>query len=318
MAKLVFSYSHVDEALRNELEIHLASLKRQGEIETWHDRRILAGQEFIGEIDKNFQEAEIVLLLVSPHFIASDYCFDVEMARALERHEAGEATVIPVILRPCHWHDLPFGKLLAATPDGKPVSQYPSLDDGFYQVVDAIKKAIRARPASAAAVSSSDRTVASLATMRVVPEVRSSNLRVKRAFTDHDRDRARHECFDYVARYFANSLQELEVRNPGIKADFRQLDAQSFEASVYVDGDRVARCGIWLGNESWGGELVYSASGVTRGSFNESMSLDDDGYALGFKPMGMGAFSSHARAGLLGFEGVAEYFWEMLIRPLQH
>lgn len=317
MAKLVFSYSHVDEALRNELEVHLAALKRQGEIETWHDRRILAGQEFIGEIDRHFQEADIVLLLVSPHFIASDYCFDVEMAGALARHQAGEATVIPVILRLCHWHDLPFGKLLAATPDGKPVTQYPSLDEGFYQVVDAIKKAIRARPAVTPNVPGMARTSARSETVSMGAGPRSSNLRVKRPFTDHDRDRARHDCFDYVARYFANSLQELEARNPAIRSDFRHVDAHSFEAVVYADGERVARCGIWLGNDLWGGELVYSASGVTRGSFNENMSLDDDGYALGFRPLGMGAFSGHSSTGLLSFEGVAEYFWELLIRPLQ-
>ncbi|MCP3962733.1 MAG: toll/interleukin-1 receptor domain-containing protein [bacterium] len=94
------SYSHEDEKLREELETHLAPLKRGGQIRTWHDRRIPPGDEWAGEIDDNLELADVVLLLVSPPFIASDYCWDVEVKRATERHEAGEARVIPVILRP--------------------------------------------------------------------------------------------------------------------------------------------------------------------------------------------------------------------------
>ena len=99
MAKVFFSYSHKNEDLRNELEIHLSILKRQGIIETWHDRRIDAGQEFSQEISEYLNEADIILLLVSPYFLASDYCYDVEMKRALEMHERKEAVLIPVILQ---------------------------------------------------------------------------------------------------------------------------------------------------------------------------------------------------------------------------
>ena len=109
MTKLVFSYAHADETLRNELEKHLSPLRRLGLLEPWHDRRIVAGQHFAGEIDRNFADADIVLLLVSPDFVNSDYCFDIEMKGALERDARGEAVVIPVILRPCHWTRLSFG-----------------------------------------------------------------------------------------------------------------------------------------------------------------------------------------------------------------
>ena len=84
MAKLFFSYSHRDADLRDELETHLAPLKREGVLETWHDRRIGAGKEFAHEISRHLEEANIILLLVSPYFIASDYCYDVEMKRAME------------------------------------------------------------------------------------------------------------------------------------------------------------------------------------------------------------------------------------------
>ena len=99
MAALFFSYSHRDEGLRDQLEIHLAMLKRQGFIETWHDRRITAGEPLDQSISANLEHADIVLLLVSPDFLASDYCYDREMTRALERHISGSCTVIPVIFR---------------------------------------------------------------------------------------------------------------------------------------------------------------------------------------------------------------------------
>lgn len=108
-----FSYSHVDEDLRNELEKHLMPLKRLGLIDTWHDRRIAAGTELHGEINRHFEDAEVILLLISPDFINSDYCYDIEVAHALERHAKGNARVVPVILKTCDWHDLPFGKLMA-------------------------------------------------------------------------------------------------------------------------------------------------------------------------------------------------------------
>jgi hypothetical protein len=141
MPMLVFSYSHKDSDFRDELEIHLAALKRQGIIDTWHDRRIGAGREFHEEISQNFDEADIILLLVSPYFIASDYCYDIEMKRAMERHDKGEARVIPVILEPCDWQKLPFGKLIATPTDGKPISKFPNKHDGFLEVTRAIRKA---------------------------------------------------------------------------------------------------------------------------------------------------------------------------------
>lgn len=98
-------------------------------ITTWHDRRIAPGEDLHGQIDDHLNTADIVLLLVTD-FLASDYCYDVEMNRAMERHERGEARVIPVILRPCDWHGAPFGRLLAVPPDGKPVVKHATLMTG--------------------------------------------------------------------------------------------------------------------------------------------------------------------------------------------
>ncbi len=140
-----FSYSHRDEALRDELETHLALLKREGEIRTWHDRRIGAGSEWRGEIDSRLDSADLVLLLISPDFMASDYCFDVEMTRALARHAAQQARVIPVILRPADWQTARFARLQALPTAGKAITTWPDRDSALVDVVRGIRAAIQER-----------------------------------------------------------------------------------------------------------------------------------------------------------------------------
>lgn len=139
--QIFVSYSHQDEALHNELAKHLTPLEREGVIQRWHDRQLTAGAEFGDEIDASLNRADIILLLVSPDFIASEYCWGKEMKRAMERHEAGEARVIPVILRPVDWHKMPFGKLLALPKDGKAVTNWSDLDTALLDVAKGVRLA---------------------------------------------------------------------------------------------------------------------------------------------------------------------------------
>lgn len=140
--RIFYSYSHKDESLRRRLETHLASLRRQGLIIEWHDRQIEAGEGWKSAIDQNLQAAHIVLLLVSPDFINSDYCYSIEMTAALERHDSGEARVIPIIMRPCVWTALPFGKLQALPKDGKPLTTWSNRDLAFVDITTGIQKAV--------------------------------------------------------------------------------------------------------------------------------------------------------------------------------
>lgn len=104
--KIFFCYAHEDEPLLNKLKTHLMPLQRKGLIDVWYDRDISAGTEWEHQIKEQLNTAQIILLLVSPDFMNSDYCYGVEMQRALERHERGEARVIPIILRPVYWQDV--------------------------------------------------------------------------------------------------------------------------------------------------------------------------------------------------------------------
>lgn len=139
-----FSYSHQDEELRDELEVHLSLLKREGTIRAWHDRQITAGTEWKDDINENLERADVILLLVSPSFIASDYCWDVEVQRAMERHAAGEALVVPVLLRPVDWSGAPFGKLQGLPKNAKPVTTWANRDEAFLDVAKGLRAAIEA------------------------------------------------------------------------------------------------------------------------------------------------------------------------------
>lgn len=136
------SYSHKDDELREQLEAHLAPLKRQGQISTWYDRRIIPGHEYKDEIDQNLNEADVILLLVSADFINSDYCYEIEMATALKRHQKRDAKVVPIIIRTCNWQEAPFAKLKALPKDGYAVTLWDDRDEAWTDVSDGIRKVV--------------------------------------------------------------------------------------------------------------------------------------------------------------------------------
>ncbi len=138
-----FSYSHKDEELRDELATHLKMMQRQGLISSWHDRQISAGTEWANAIDDNLNIADVILLLISANFLASDYCYDIELQRAMERHEAGEARVIPIVLKPCDWTYAPFGKLQALPQPAKPVTQWSDRDEAFLNISQGLRLAVK-------------------------------------------------------------------------------------------------------------------------------------------------------------------------------
>jgi hypothetical protein len=149
---LFYSYSHKDEKLRKRLESHLHGLKRQGFISGWHDRRIVAGADWRHEIDLRLEAAGIILLLISSDYIESDYCYGVEMAKALERYKTGEAKVIPVLLRPCEWQSTPFGKLQALPANAQPVTEWKNRDKAFLNIAEGVRQAVEEMHAGAVRV----------------------------------------------------------------------------------------------------------------------------------------------------------------------
>lgn len=311
MATVFFSYSHSDEPLRDQLEKHLSALKHQGLIETWHDRRIVVGQVIDDQIDGRLESADIILLLISADFLSSEYCYKREMQRAIERHNKGDAIVIPVILRPCDWLDTPFGKLLATPKDGLAVTKWPNLDDAYLDIVGAIKKALRSRDSAPSVEARSPRLEYPAVASSVV---RSSNLRTRKEFSDYDKDRFQRDGFEYLGRFFENSLGELTRRNSGLNMEFRMVHANRFTAAVYSNGAKVCRCSIYIGGMIGGIAFSHDENADTN-SFNEHLSVNADDQGLYFRLMGMSRSDSSDVK--LTFEGAAEAYWSLFIGPIQ-
>lgn len=133
------SYSHADEILLDELRKHLSQLRRSNIIDSWHDRRINPGSEWGDEIVDRIERADLILLLISPDFLASDFCH-IEMNRAIEQHARQRARVVPVILRPVDWSDTPVSKLQALPTDARPVTTWPDRDLAMLDVASGIRK----------------------------------------------------------------------------------------------------------------------------------------------------------------------------------
>src|SRR5258708_14759705 len=140
--EIFYSYAPADEKLRNELEKHLKHLTRQHQITGWYANKIGAGKESAEEIDTHFNNARIILLLISPDFMASDYCYGVEVQQAMERHEAGEVRVIPILLRQVDWQGALFAKLQPLPAGGKAITSWSNRDEAFFDVAQGIRQAV--------------------------------------------------------------------------------------------------------------------------------------------------------------------------------
>jgi TIR domain len=314
MPKLFFCYSHSDEQYRNELEVHLAMLKREGLITTWHDRRIDAGKPIDHEIDAQLEASQIVLLLVSSYFLNSDYCYDREMMRALERHKAGDAVVIPVIVHPCDWKHAPFGRLRATPPDGKPISKFPNIHDAYFAVATDVRKAIEGITPARILQAPAERPSPAPSTGKV--KMRSSNLRIKREFSDKEHDDFIDATFEYIGNFFEESLEELRSRNVTIETKFKRIDRDRFAASVYRAGEKQTSCRVWLSSRSQSVEgISYSSGDSDSHGINEALTIEDDGYSLVLRPL-MG-LQSGTRESRLTEQGAAELLWSIFIGPLQ-
>ena len=140
--EVFISYSHKDQIFREELEIHLSNLKRQNIISSWYDGNISPGSEWEPQIMDHLTSAQIILLLISADFIHSDFCYSIEMKQAIDRHNVGEARIIPILLRPTDWQGAPFDKLQMLPTGAKAVTKWRRRDDAFPDIVQGIRASI--------------------------------------------------------------------------------------------------------------------------------------------------------------------------------
>ena len=139
--EIFFSYAHEDEEYRIRLEKHLSTLRNEGLVADWHDRMIGPGERWDAEIRERLGRSDIVLLLLSADFLASDYVTRVEMVEAFARHRAGEALVVPVVVQPCDWHATALAELNALPRDGLPITSWANAEEAYLDVARGIRRA---------------------------------------------------------------------------------------------------------------------------------------------------------------------------------
>lgn len=137
-----YSYAPADKEWRDQLAIHLSQLRRDGLIAEWSDQQILPGSDRTQVIDQALHAAQIILLLISADFLASDICYQQDMQHALERHQRGEARVIPIIIRPCDWQFSPFAHLQSLPRNGQPITTWSNVDEAFTTIITGIRDVI--------------------------------------------------------------------------------------------------------------------------------------------------------------------------------
>jgi tetratricopeptide (TPR) repeat protein len=140
--KVFYSYAHEDEVWRKRLDQHFSFLKREEKIVSWYDGELRAGEKWRGKIEEYLDSADIILLLVSAAFADSEFCYSVEMKRAMERHEDGEAVIVPILLHPCDWTNSPFAPLQALPRGDGAISEWQSTEKALYEVTRGVREVV--------------------------------------------------------------------------------------------------------------------------------------------------------------------------------
>ena len=202
--KAFISYSHRDAVALDRLHTHLAPLRLEGLIDAWFDRQILAGGNIDAEVDEALEYCDVFLMLVSPDFLASDYCVNIEMKRALERHNYDGAPVIPIIVEPCDWTSS-LGKFKALPRDGKPISEWTNQNSAYLDVVKGLRRIIETRKGT---VSGTDTALSGKAINRpsMDPHSVAPPYQIKRDFDEIDRSEFRETAFTTIRDYFQKQI----------------------------------------------------------------------------------------------------------------
>ena len=301
--KVFISYSHKDEAALERLHTHLAVLRRDGRIDEWFDRDILAGEEIDAEVAERLESSGLFLLLASPDFLASNYCVEREMERALERHRLGDARVVPIIVEPCDWASTPLRNLKALPRDGKPVSEWTNENNAYLDVVQELRRVLEAEEVPHAAEQRE-------ATAGVTP-ARSGvrRYRVKRDFDEIDRGDFREAAFGVIQDYFEHAVAEIDAIED-LRGRFFSLSATSFTCTI-VNKTRehgTAHITVHRSRENVGfGDISYSfTENAPPNTANGMFTIEADEFELYLSSM-MGFVGQQER---LAPEAAAEQLWE--------
>lgn len=250
-------------------------LRRDGLITEWYDREILAGTNVDREITVNLADSDVFLALVSPDFLASNYCYEREMKVALERHEAGTLRVVPIIVEACDWTASPLAKLKALPKDGKPISTWTNEDVAYLDVATELRRTLDSDREPSEKVARLPQT----GRAKTIPETK--RYRIKREFDAIDRAEFAHAAFANFRQYFQRSVDELNQIGDPIRARFETISESAFTCTVLNKGKRNGEAHITfhLKGERSFGDIIYSFSfRAADNTANGHLSVQADEY----------------------------------------
>jgi hypothetical protein len=307
--KAFISYSHRDEALLQRLHAHLAMLRREGGISEWYDREIKAGGAIDREISTQLDGCQLFLALVSPDFLNSGYCYDKEMMRAVERHEAGELTIVPIVLEPCDWQASPLKQFKAVPKDGKPISEWTNQNTAFLDVVTELRRLVTSNPAEGKRPAT------------VPPENpgqrKQAKYRLKRSFDQIDRSDFRKAAYRTIREYFERNVAEINSVD-GIRARNEDIGPLAFTCIVLNrlmrrEGQAAFTIRAASTRSGYGalGDLYYSfQEHAPENTANGGFNVESDEYELFLKRTN---FDSQERDRRWSPDEAAHRLWEELL-----
>jgi hypothetical protein len=271
--QLFISYSHVDADLIERLHKHLAQLQRDGSISGWYDRDIRAGSRLDDEIDRELSQADIFVACVSPDYIASNYCYERELATALEREQQGQVAIVPVILEPSDWLATPLAKFKAVPDDGKPVSEFTNPNVAFLQVVNELRRVVSGSPIQTKGSSTAPEEVA------IAPGPQS-RYRAKREFDALAKRDFVEAAFQEIYKFFEASVAELS-HIPDLEGRLSPISSGHFSCTIINRGIsrgyetlHVRQGGSWAAID-----ILYGETN-SRGTSNGGFGVEADEYQL--------------------------------------
>ncbi|TJW87611.1 MAG: toll/interleukin-1 receptor domain-containing protein [Mesorhizobium sp.] len=311
LATAFISYTHCDESFRQELETHLSPLRRQGLLSVWHDRRITPGDHLDDTISEHLEGADLILMLISADFVASEYCYAREMTRALERHQAKKARAISIICRPCHFEGLSFSRFLLLPTDAKAVSLWPDRDAAWVDVVKGIKLAL----GTSVAAETTGKPTAAPARHPEISTPRRSDVRLPKTFTDLDKHDFLEASFERMWGLFEAKGADLEAENTQITVRRIRIDAQSFAVRIFLNGSEVAGGSVYHGGGHFGRDQICFSTDTSapRNSMNEWFGVEVTDEGLMLKSGGMLRMMAGGREEPVSADRAVEMLWEHLL-----
>src|SRR6266542_4013361 len=268
-------------------------------VSCWYDEaEIQRGDSITHKVNEGLGSSKFVVVVFSPAFVQKNWP-QRELNSVLNQEaSSGEVKVLPLLVG-------------TETEKKEILAKYPLLNDKRYLPWDREVKAVvnamlsrlgRGKPAGDKPVSSPTAT-----------GIRIPVPKIKKKFTQRDRDLFLRNSFTVIKQFFDSGLEELKKRHPEVDIDLAEVTKFKFVSTIYVNGEVATRCKIWIGGLSASNSIAYleGQSHIdSDNSFNDILSVADDERALGFNPSGMWfEDTQYTRDQLLTAEQAAEYLW---------